>query len=426
MRITTSCVSLLLVGLVGCAHLPDADQDIDRALQGADSHGRIDRLRHHYEEITGVPFSEGNSVHLLRDGSSTYAAMKAAIAGATRYIYMESYWFDESVGRGFAELLVNASRRGVAVYLIYDAWGSVDTPAAMFDGLRAAGIHVLEFSPIDPAAVVEDLVDRRDHRKVMVVDGKIAVTGGVNISGVYLRRRVPPGALADGEPWRDTDIRIEGPAVADLEECFKQVWKEQKGPPLDDHAAPVPGAKGDFLLQVITNTPAVHDHAIYRSLLVSITLARKSVHLTTGFFVPTPDLVRALRRAARRGVDVAVLVPASSTSNLAIEAGRSHYEDLLESGVHIYEFQGRVLHAKTAVIDGDWSSVGSSNLDWRSVVLNNEINTVILSRTFGQEMESLFRDDTAQSKPIQLSDWERRGFMERFREQRARLIEAFL
>jgi cardiolipin synthase len=406
----------------GCVSLPQADADVARALATADPRGRVDLLRRQGEEIAGVPFSGGNAVHLLRDGPASYAAMREAILGARRSIEMESYGFDQDEGRDFAALLTQARQRGVSVSLVYDAWGSLDTPAALFGGLREAGVQVLEFSPIDPAAVLENLVDRRDHRKLLVVDGRLAITGGVNISAVYLRRH---GADGDGTPWRDTDVRIEGPAVAEYERRFRQVWQEQEGPPLPPEPSP-PGPAGDLYVQVIANTPAQHEHAIYRSLLVAIALARRSVHLTTGFFAPTPALVKALRQAARRGVEVEVLVPSRSTSDLAIKAGRAKYEDLLEDGVRIYEYQQRVLHAKTAVIDGDWCSVGSSNLDWRSVALNNEINTVILSAAFGQEMEAMFRDDLTRAKAIDLAQWRRRPFAERFNEWKAGLFEVVL
>ena len=179
-------------------------------------------------------------------------------------------------------------------------------------------------------------------------------------------------------------------------------------------------------MQVLANTPALKEHAAYRSLLVAIALARRSVHLTTGFFAPPPALLKELRLAARRGVDVELLVPSRSTSGMAIEAGRASYEDLLEDGVKIFEYQYRVLHAKTAVIDGDWCSVGSSNLDWRSVALNNEINTVILSGAFGSEMESMFRDDLTRARQVDLTSWRQRPFGERFSEWRARLFEAVL
>lgn len=416
-------LTLTMLACGGCVSLPQVDADVARALATADPNGRVDALRKQGEEIAGVPFSGGNSAHLLRDGPASYAAMREAIAGARRSVEMESYWFDQDEGRDFAALLEQARARGVSVSLLYDAWGSIDTPAALFEQMRAAGVQVLEFSPIDPAAVIENLVDRRDHRKLLVVDGRLAITGGVNIAAVYLRRH---GGDADGSPWRDTDVRVEGPVVAEYQQRFAQTWREQKGPPLPEPPPPPPGPAGGLYVQVLANTPAEHEHSAYRSLLVAIALARRSVHLTTGFFAPTPALRKSLRRAARRGVDVELLVPSRSTSSMAIKAGRASYEDLLEDGVRIFEYQERVLHAKTAVIDGEWCNVGSSNLDWRSVALNNEINTVILSAAFGQEMEAMFHDDLGRAREIDLAQWRRRPFAERFNEWKARLFEALL
>jgi len=180
------------------------------------------------------------------------------------------------------------------------------------------------------------------------------------------------------------------------------------------------------LVQAIDGAPDNGQPLIYRTLLATIALARTSVHLTTGFFVPTPDLKRALEAAARRGVDVQVIVPSRNTSEAAVAAGRAKYGDLLEAGVKLHELQGRILHAKTAVIDGAWSAVGSSNLDWRSTVWNNEIDAIILDAGFGAEMEAVFRADVAASNTIDLASWRRRGLGERVRELQAKLVEELL
>lgn len=414
--------------LVGCAALPTADQDIARALASADSPHRLELLRRQGELTTGVAFSAGNQVQLLRDGAAALPAIRAAIVGAKSRIDLESYVFDEKNGLDIAQQLIARRAQGVDVHLIYDAWGSLETPASVIAKLRAAGVEVVEFNRLDAKTIVGDLADYRDHRKILVVDRRLAITGGVNLSGVYLRRRSAPGA--DGDPdreaWRDTDIRVEGPAVAEYERFFEETWREHKGAPLPPDAAPLPAPAGELLLQVIANSPAHKDHDVYRALLVAISLARKSVHLTTGFFVPTRELRHALRDAARRGVDVRLLVPSRSTSEFAVKAGRADYEDLLDDGVHIHEFQDQVLHAKTAVIDGEWSTVGSSNLDWRSVILNNELNTVILSPAFGAQMEAMFRNDLAAAKEIDPKTWSERPLGERFQEWKARLFEYFL
>ena len=214
--------------------------------------------------------------------------------------------------------------------------------------------------------------------------------------------------------------------VAEFERFFMATWKEQKGPPIPPPPTAPVMAKGDLMVEALDGTPDADRFTIYRSLMVAIALSRHSVHLTTGFFVPTPELVEELENAARRGVDVTLVVPGESTSNYAVEAGRAFYEDLIESGVHIYERQNAILHAKTGVIDGVWSTVGSSNLDWRSVLLNNECNAVILGAPFGNQMEAMFQKDIAQSRYIDPETWEQRSLGEMLDEWKARLTEYYL
>ncbi|MBB6250913.1 phospholipase D-like domain-containing protein [Nitrospirillum iridis] len=434
----TTFIGLALVGaLGGCATLPSADPDIARALATAEDGSRLDLLRRQGELIAGVPFVGGNSVTLLQSGTATYAAMDAAIDGARIRIDMESYEFDGVEGSRFAEKLVAKRAAGVEVNLIYDAWGSQDTPAGVIDRLRQGGVNLLVFNPVDPGSLLTLDINHRDHRKLLIVDNAVAIVGGVNISEVYDRRHhLGPGAEnqdPEQRPWRDTDVRIAGPGVAEFQRLYAQTWEQQRQGRGGDAApalAPPPPAPrtrpGNVVLQALSGAPSQGRPLIYRSLLVAVTLARASVHLTTGYFVPTPDLARALRQAARRGVDVTVLVPGPSDSPLSVMAGRAYYEDLLEDGVHIYEYADAILHAKTAVIDGDWSTVGSSNLDWRSVAFNNEINAVVLGAGFGQEMETMFQRDLRHAKAIDPQAWSRRGLGERLGEWGARLVEQVL
>ena len=428
-RRVVSCAGLLLVlALGGCVSPPPVDADIAAAMRHADAQNRIGLLREQDERISGRPFTAGNRVELLRNGPATFAAMEQAIESATRRIDMESYTFDKQAGTQFADLLLAKRAQGVKVHLIYDAWGSMDTPPALFAKLRAGGIRVVEFNPLRPNSRVGVDLNRRDHRKLLVVDDAVAITGGVNISRVYEKGPPPPGtpATASTLPWRDTDIRISGPVVAQFERLFQQTWHEQHGPPISP-PPPTPGfIRGHAQVLAVDGLPSKNEPAIYRTLLVAIALAHRSVHLTTGFFAPTPELRHTLEAAARRGVDVRIIVPAHSTSSMAIAAGRAAYGDLLEAGVHILERHGVVLHAKTAVIDGDYSIVGSSNLDWRSVVFNNEIDAVVIDQDFGKQMEALFRADAARSREIHLRAWEARPLGERIEEWTARLIEPLL
>ena len=422
-------LAALLLALAGCASLPAVDADIAAAARtNNDPSGTLDLMRRQEERVTHIPFVAGNAVTLLTDGQQTYAALAAAIDGARQRIDMESYEFDPVEGARFGDLLLAKRAQGVEVNLIFDSFGSLDTPASLIARLRQGGVLVLEYHPVGFFTGLPLDLNRRDHRKLLVVDDAIAITGGVNINQVYdIRRQTRRGRPVDPAKlaWRDTDVRIEGPVVEQFERIFEQTWKGQHGPPLPPPPPPAT-RRGDALVQAIDGTPSRHRTLIYRTLLVTISLARTSIHLTTGFFAPTPDLDHALEAAARRGVDVEIVVPAHSSSATVIAAGRAHYEDLLEAGVKIFERRGVFLHAKTAVIDHAWATVGSANLDWRSVIYNNEINAVILDRGFAQGMEALFADDVAASRPIDPQTWARRSWLERIKEKSARAFEFLL
>ena len=413
--------------LTGCAvePPPGVSPDLLSAKAGADPARSLELMREQGERFAHRPFLAGNQATLLINGPASFAALAEAIRSARTRIDMESYEFDDTAGGQFADILLAARRRGVEVNLIYDAWGANGTSAALFERLRQGGVRVLEYNPLHPNGRVPVAVNARDHRKLLCVDGKVAITGGVNISRVYENAPGLQSADPQEKAWRDTDVRIEGPVVAQFEHFFMETWRGQKGPALADPPPPPP-VPGGLMVQAIDGAPDNGQPLIYRTLLASIALAQNSVHLTTGFFVPTPDLVHALQAAARRGVDVQVIVPGRSTSDAAVAAGRSKYGDLLEAGVKLHEFQGRVLHAKTAVIDGAWSAVGSSNLDWRSTVWNNEIDAIILGPGFGGQMEAVFQADIAASKMIDLVAWRRRGLGERMREVKAKLVERLL
>jgi cardiolipin synthase len=414
--------------LAGCASQPPpgVNPDILAAQSGADPARSLDLMREQGERFAHVKFTDGNKVDLLVNGEAAFPALADAIRAARIRIDMESYEFDDDAGNYFADLLIQARARGVQVNLIHDAWGTSDTSSALFARLRAGGVQVLEYNPLAPNTRTGIDVNDRDHRKLLCVDGRIAITGGVNISRVYLNAPNPAASDPNDDAWRDTDVRITGPVVAQFEHYFMETWRLQKGPPIPDPpAAPGPIA-GGMRVQAIDGAPDNGRPLIYRTLLAAITLAQTSVHLTTGFFVPTPDLLQSLITAAKRGVDVQIIVPARTTSDASVAAGRARYGDLLEAGVKIHEFEGRVLHAKTAVIDGAWSAVGSSNLDWRSTVWNNEIDAIILSADFGQQMEALFTADIAASRTVTLEAWRDRGLSERVRELRAKMVEQLL
>ena len=379
------------------------------------------------QAISDSPLILGNKTTLLQDGPATYAAMFAAIRLAKDHINLESYIIeDDLVGREFADLLLEQQRRGVQVNLIYDSVGCFNTPRLFFEQLTQAGVAVLEFNPVNPLIAREAWsVNNRDHRKLLIVDGHTAFLGGINISSVYssgsiVRRTVK--TATDHAVWRDTDLQIQGPVVAEFQKLFMQTWDKQHGQPLaPKNYFPALTAQGKDMVRAVGSTPDDPYSLIYLTLISAIGNAEKQVHLTNAYFVPDPQLLTALTDAAGRGVDVKLILPSHSDSALVFHAGRAHYADLLKGGVQLYERQGAMLHAKTVVIDGVWSTVGSTNLDWRSFLDNDEINAVVLGREFATQMSTMFSRDLKASQAIDPNTWEERPLHLKLKEWMARL-----
>ena len=378
------------------------------------------------QQIVGSPLIIGNKVTLLQDGPATYQAMFAAMTKAKDHINVESYIIeDDEKGQQFADLLLEKQAQGVQVNLIYDSFGALNTPQKFFDRLSQGGVHVLEFNPVNPLAVKKLWsLNHRDHRKLLVVDGRTAFLGGINISSVYSSGSVIGKSKAPDSTkgWRDTDIQIDGPVVAEFQKLFMQTWETQKGKTLaPKDYYPVLAPQGKEIVRAIGSTPNDPYSRIYLTLISAISNAEKQVYLTNAYFVPDQQLIKALLDAAERGVDVRLILPGYSDSATVFHAGRSHYTQLLEGGVKIYERHGALLHMKTAIVDGVWSVVGSSNLDWRSALDNDEVNAVILGREFGQQMQTVFAKDIAASDAIELESWRNRSLVLRVKEWTARL-----
>jgi cardiolipin synthase len=447
-----------LLAATACASLPDSDALIERhsaqSARFADASGPLsaqksaaivaelkrrsgdidilDRQLALEQAIVGSPLVVGNQVTLLQDGAATYAAMFAAIRQARDHVNLESYIIDDDeIGRQFSDLLLEQQARGVQVNVIYDSVGALNTPRAFFERLTEGGIAVLEFNPLNPLMTKKAwLLNNRDHRKLLVVDGRVAFIGGINISNVYSSGSVakrPAGSRGSTDAWRDTDLRIEGPVVSELQKQFIGTWEKQHGKPLAAKAYfPALKARGKDIVRAIASTPDDPFSLIYLTLISAINNAEKQVKLTHAYFVPDPQLLKSLVDAAGRGVDVQLILPSHSDSDLVFHAGRSHYATLLHAGVRIYERGGPLLHAKTALIDGVWSCVGSTNLDWRSFLDNDEINAVILGREFAGQMERMFNDDLGASQAIDLQRWESRSTLLRIKEWGSRLLQRLL
>ena len=451
-------VALCLLAAAACATLPDTDALIARhagqtarfenargPLSAEKSaailaelkrkSGDIDILEKQIaleQAIVGSPLILGNKVTLLQDGPATYAAMFAAIRAARDHINLESYIIDDDeTGRQFANLLLEQQSRGIQVNVIYDSFGAVNTPKAFFDRLTAGGIEVLEYNPINPLkAKAAWQINNRDHRKLLVVDGRVAFIGGINISSVYSsgsvvrRTKKAPG---DKAGWRDTHFQIEGPVVGELQRLFVETWTKQKGKPLaPKDYFPALKTQGKDIVRAIGSTPDDAYSLIYLTLVSAIGNAERQVYLTHAYFVPDPQLLKSLIDAAARGVDVKLILPSKSDSDTVFHAGRAYYSALLAAGIKIYERRGAVLHSKTALIDGVWSCVGSSNLDWRSFLDNDEINAVIIGREFAQQMQAMFASDLANSDAIDQESWEQRSPLLHFKEWWGSLLQRLL
>lgn len=381
------------------------------------------------EAATGRPLIKGNKVTLLIDGPETMAAMMKAIAAATDHINLETYIFDrDEVGLKFAELLKSKQRSGVQVNIIYDSHGTMDTPAEFFDSMREAGIRLTEFNPINPLKRLGSWrPNNRDHRKILIVDGKIAFTGGINITKDYSSASSSSARRPSSNPgWRDTHIQIEGPAVAALQSLFMETWVQQRDERLDDrNYFPPLKEEGKEMLRILSTHPD-GDYSVFKAYALAMQHAQKTIHITVAYFVPDQRIIAGLVQAAQRGVDVRIIFPGVSDIGLVLHAGRSFYQELLEAGVRIYELQESVLHAKTAVVDSLWSTVGSANLDMRSFLHNTEVNVVILGPSFGQVMEQTFQADLQVSREVTLQEWKQRPFSHRMKEWLGRMFSYWL
>jgi cardiolipin synthase len=451
----------LLLATAACAAVPNVDQSIADSnittsskprIVGADGPltagqgqalltsiaggGEQDELlqRHRTveEAVAGTPLTSGNATHLLRDGEGTFAAIFKAIHAAKHHINLEYYTLEDVTygGERLSDLLIARHAAGVSVNIIYDSYGSSNSPAEFFDRLKTAGISVLEFHPSNPLAAAAGgySPNDRDHRKIMLVDGKIAIVGGVNLA-TYYQSRIPgskpvgaqartdvvnSAAPAPPEVWRDLALRIEGPAVAQLQRLFLGHWQSGGGPKLDQTGFfPDLAVKDGEIIRIIGSSPQQDISRYYVTLISSMRYAERRIWLTTAYFVPTPEEMDTLTDAAKRGVDVRLMLPANSDAAQAMAVARSHYTDMLESGVRIFEIDGIILHSKTVTIDGVWSAIGSSNFDHRSVLFNDEVDAIVLGTDTARDLEERFEEDRKVAKEINLEIWRERPLPDR-------------
>lgn len=436
--------------------------------------------------LTRRPVLSGNAVDLLVDGPATHAAQLAAIAEAQHHVHLEVFILtDEKLGQQYAAALSARADAGVKIRLLFDGVGALGMGPDYVADLRSHGVEIVEVNSVNPLEEPRIWrVNRRSHRKLLVVDGRVAFTGGVNIMDEYAESspgsagssgssgssssgRSSSGGASAGSSfgkgskgskgsrgrhqlgWRDTHIRVEGPAVAEFQRVFVRNWERTGGKRIEsgpEYWPPTP-ARGDNLVRVVTSegtdflgavlgipdeivrtllNKSARVNTIYSTYIGAISEARSRVWITQAYFAPGDDFVELLGDAAGRGVDVRLVVPARSDVGLLPLAARHYYTRLLKAGVKLFEYDPVMIHAKTAVVDGVWSTVGSSNLDFRSFIHNDEANAIVIGRAFAAQMEKLFEQDLQQSTQITLAEWKKRPWLDRVKETGAAAIKYWL
>jgi cardiolipin synthase len=353
--------------------------------------------------------SGGNRVTLITKGDAFFTRIIASIEKAERSINLETYIFSsDSLGWLIAEKLAAKAAQGLEVNVIYDSIGSIKASSQMFAMMRESGVEVIEYHPFVPWRRYWGL-SFRDHRKILVIDGSKAFVGGINIGQEYA------GSKFSGGNWRDTHIMIEGPAVADIQFFFLENWYRNGGAVMSSRLYfPELKKRGQKLLMILCANSRRKVKPVHQSYISAIQNSRNSIHITNAYFIPDARIYRSLVKAAERGVDVRLLLPGVSDIPFVKYASRYLYKRYMKKGIRIFEYADSILHAKTAVIDGVWSTVGSSNLDRRSFRKNLEMNAVILDQDFGEKMEQVFLRDIKKSKEITLGSFEKRSFFEFF------------
>ena len=347
---------------------------------------------------------DGNRADVLLNGDEIFPAMLAAIRGARRTITFANFSYEDGdVAREMVEALAERCRAGVGVNVLVDAIGSARMPRALQRTLAASGCHFARYHPVSPLAVRR--VNHRNHRRVLVVDGQVGFTGGTGVGEKWTGDGRQPGR------WRQTDVRVEGPIVHALQAAFVENWREATGLLLGGDAYfPPPGRRGTVTMQSITSSPTSGATEAFLLFLLAIESAQRSIKITNPYFVPDERMAQALADAARRGVDVTVIVAGAvgnTPDRIVRKASQAHFGRALEAGVKIHEYGPGLLHAKTMVVDDRWVSIGSANLDNASFALNNELNLAMMDRRLARQLTEIFGRDLEFTRPVTLQEWER-------------------
>jgi cardiolipin synthase A/B len=396
-------VILLLAGTTACARMPTAPELPGLTVEDG-------AFLPTMEAYAGAAARRGNRLDLLLNGDQIFPAQLKAIRSAKKTITYAQYFYEDGPpARDIVEAIAERCLRGVRGHVLLDGAGSINMPPEFREKLEKAGCEVAIFHPLESLAVYE--LDNRNHRRILVVDGRIGFTGGSGASSKWMGN-----GLTQGQ-WRQTDVRVEGPVVGDLQAAFVENWREATGRSLGGEGYfEAPAQRGNALAQVVRSSPASGSFALYTMFLLAISSARQQIYITNPYFVPDGQMMDALVGARRRGVRVVLLLPGKLDHEIVREAGRAGFGRLLEAGAEIYEYSRGLLHAKTMTVDGRWATVGSANLDSRSLARNDEINLV----TYGAEqvapLDRIFAEDLRNSRRVDIQSWQARGLWDRFRE----------
>ncbi|HET7705730.1 MAG TPA: cardiolipin synthase [Thermoanaerobaculia bacterium] len=368
--------------------------------------------------LTGAALSGGNQVTILKNGVRIFPSMLAAIRGAQKTINLEFYiYWDGEIGRTFAEALAERARAGVQVKVILDAVGSGAMSGTLVEFMQRNGIDIEWYHPLRWYTLSR--VNHRTHRKLLIVDGTVGFSGGVGIADEWA------GDADSKDHWRETVVRVEGPVVTQMQFAFMDNWVKSRGELLTGlDYFPEVAPRGNHIAQVIKSSPSEGSSTVKLLYIISIVSAKRSIYISNAYFVPDSDTRRALETAVRRGVDVRVIVPGEETDvPIVRHASRWHYEMLLRRGIRIFEYQPTMMHSKTMVVDGIWTTIGSSNFDDRSFRLNDEVNVNVYDEGIAAEMEKMFMEDLVKSHEITQAKWFRRPMFDRLKENFADLFK---
>jgi cardiolipin synthase len=370
------------------------------------------------EALTSSPSTFGNEADLHINGSEIFPAFLETIRGARRSLNLVTYiYWSGEIGRELADALSAKAREGVAVNVLLDAVGSLKMTQELIGEMEDAGVCVVRFRPPKPYAVRR--LNNRTHRKLLIADGRIGMIGGVGIADEWT------GNAEDPDHWRDTHLTVRGPVVRGLQGAFAENWLEATGDVLvgPDYLPDLDPLSDGCPMQLVRSNAGVGDTNIEALYFLAISCARTRLDLTAAYFVPRPAFITALTDAAQRGVEVRVLVPGPHTDKPPVRiAGRATYEELLEAGVRIWEYQRTMIHAKTLAIDSAWVSIGSVNFDNRSFQLQDEATLCVRDESFTAKLDAQFDVDLRDAEEITLEGWKRRPAGERARERGLTLV----